>query len=129
MQGDRPRVGHVLQRRGVVHDEVVDVAPGVLRVDTLCADPGWSELRGVLLKEGLAADPVGEAREYEGPVPEIGQDERRDAIVVRDQIALGKAVGGPENLFDIGQLDGRLLVAALGRGWSRRNCRLSIVRW
>ena len=127
MQRDRPRVGHVPQRRGVVHDEVVDVPPRVLRIDTLRADPGRSELRCVLLEEGLAGDPVGVAREHEGPVTEIRQDQRRHAIVVGHQIALGVALGGPEDLLEIGQLDDPLLVAARGRRRSRRDCSLSVV--
>ena len=105
MQGDRPRVGHVAQRLHVVHDEVVDLALGVLRVDALRANPGGGELRGVFLEEGLAGDPVGIAREHERAIPEIGEEQRGDALVVRHQVAFGVAVGGPEHLLEIGQLD------------------------
>ena len=73
---DRAHVRHVAEGLGVVDDEVVDVALGVLRVDALRADPVGRELRRVLLEERLARDPVGIAGEDDRPVAEVGERAR-----------------------------------------------------
>src|SRR5438034_1105420 len=48
----------------VVDDEVIDVVPGVLRVDPLGANPCGGPLGRVLLKERFPNDPVRVAHEH-----------------------------------------------------------------
>src|SRR5207247_4320071 len=100
---DSSRRQHDAEDIYVVVNEVVDRALRVLRVHALRAYPGRRELRGVLLVEGLAGDPVGIACEHEGPIPEIGKEKRRDPFVIGDQVSLRVTVGGPEHLLEIGQ--------------------------
>src|SRR5439155_7457080 len=60
-------------------------------------------LRRVLLEKGFPADAVGEAREHQGPIGEIGQHPLGYGPVVLDQVALGVALVGPEDFGEVGK--------------------------
>lgn len=105
VQRDRPEVGEVQQALLVLANEVPDFFLGALTPDGLGAKPLRGPLRRILLIEVLALDPVGVARQHDGPVGQVGQQPRRDAAVVLDQVALGVALLGPEHLVEVGQAD------------------------
>ena len=114
VQRDRAEVGHVEEGLDVVADEVVDLALRVLAPDALEADPVGREVRGVLLEERLSGDAVGVAGHHERPVLQVGKEPRRDRAVVVDEVALGVALVGPEDLCEVGERNGLLL--GLDRG-------------
>src|SRR2546422_847014 len=97
--GDRP---HLLLRRAA-HDRDVDhVARGVL--DRADGEPVGARRRGALHEERFAARAVRVAPHHHGAVADVGEEGRRDIDVVADEIALGDAEGGPEELAEIGEL-------------------------
>ena len=105
VERDRAEVRDVAQALAVVHDEVVDVAPGVLRVHALGPDPRGNPLGSVLLEEGLALDAVGVARQHERPVLQVRQHERRDARVVLEEVPLRVPLVRPEHLVQVRELE------------------------
>src|SRR5262245_55689948 len=107
MYRDRAEVRDVAQGLAVVHDEVSILAFAVSGADGLGPHPVGDENRSVFLIEGLAVDAVRVAGEEDRTVGEVRQDERNDGVVVSDQVAFGISVGGPEYLFQVGELDGR----------------------
>ena len=78
MQGDRSEVHDVAQALAVVHDEVVDVASDVVRMDARGPYPRRNPFGRVLLEEGLPLDPIGIPREHERPILQVRQEPRRD---------------------------------------------------
>ena len=114
VERNRAQVDDVEQRGQVVADEIVDLALRVLAPHALGPDPVGREARRVLLEEGLARDAVGIARHHQRPVAEIRQQPGSDGAVVGDQVALGVAVLGPEDLLEVGELEGQL-AAVLAR--------------
>ena len=115
MDVDAAEVRGEEQRRGVVADQVADRLAAAPGGDGLRLDPVRGVLGQVLLVEGLAADPVGIAQQVRGPLPEVGQQVLRDAVVVADQVALGVAEVGPEDLVQVREPDraGGLALRAL----------------
>jgi len=75
------------------------------------------------LEEGLASDPVGVAGEDDRAVPQVGEEQGRDGVVVGDEVALGVAVGRPEDLVEVREPD-----PAGPRAWSMRSRPLRTVR-
>src|SRR6266702_1741203 len=59
--------------------------------------------RRVLLVEGRAADPVGEADHRERSPAERRQDERCRAVEVGEEVPLRQARAGPEDLVEVGR--------------------------
>src|SRR5437879_13897234 len=59
----------------------------------------------VRVGEGRVGEAVAEAGEHRGRIGEIGQHPRGYGPVVVDQVALGVALVGPEDLVEVGELD------------------------
>ena len=106
VEHDRGEVGHVHQRVGLLHDEVLDVALRGLAPDGLGLDPVRRVTRRVLLVElRLALDAVGVARQHQRPIAQVGKHGRGDRAVVVDEIALGVTLPGPEHLAEVAELE------------------------
>ncbi len=58
-----------------------------------------------MLVERLTIDAVGKALHHQRPLVDDRQDQRRDARVVADQIALGELRPRPEDLLQIGDVE------------------------
>ena len=97
MERNAARVDDVEQRVELVADEVFRVldAPG--------RHPVGRELGRVLLEEALAVDAVRIARQHQRPIVQVRAQNRPDRLVVREQVALGVAVGRPEDLLQVAE--------------------------
>src|SRR6185312_16451985 len=84
------------------------------RPERLAVDPFGHVLRRILLEEELAVAPVGVALHGERPIPEVRDERRRDVAVVGEEVALGEAAFGKEDLVEIGEFQGALAAADLG---------------
>ena len=79
---------------------------GALVVDrVLDADARRHDVRRLLLVERLAVDAVREALHHQRPLGDDRQQPRRHARVEAEQVALGVAVGRPEHLAQVGDLE------------------------
>ena len=101
MERNGPQVNDVAERVDVVHDEVVDLALGVLGVDPFRADPRRNEIRRVLLEERLPRDPVGVTGQDQRAILEVREEERRHRLVVCDQVAFCVPLGWPEDFSQV----------------------------
>jgi len=76
----------------------------VLRVNVFGAQPWRESERRVLLKKELFVDAIRITLERKRTVAQMRKNERRNGIVVIDDVALGDAFAGIEDLIEIGQL-------------------------
>ena len=113
MERNRGEVGDVSQRLEVVDHEISDVALGVVGVNGHRWNPVGHEHGCVLLEEGLTRDAVRIPRQHDRAVAEVRQEQRRDRLVVADQVALCVALR-PEDLLQIREAN------LAGRGGWRR---------
>ena len=60
--------------------------------------------RRALHEEALAVDAVGIALHDHGAIAKVGQELRCHVDVVLEQVALGEAERGPEDLVEVGEL-------------------------
>ena len=93
--GDPGEAGRVVEHREdgrvparELHEDLVDVVRMVLR--------------HALLVEELACDAVGEPLHVERPTPDVGESERRDVDVVRDEVELRQPALREEHLLRAG---------------------------
>ena len=103
VQVDAAEIDHPQQRGEVLdHGEVDDVAGCVL--DGARIDPGRTRRGRALHEEELAAGPVGIALHHHRPIAQVRQERGSDVGVVLEEIALGQAELGPEDLAQVGEL-------------------------
>ncbi len=119
VQRYRAHVRDIDERLDVVEHEVADLALGLLAPHRLEPEPLRRVDRRVFLEERLAVDAVGKAREHDRAVAQVRQQPVRDAAVVLDHVALGVAVGGPEHLVEVREID---------RAWRARGRQLRPAR-
>ena len=120
---DGAQVGRPDQRRQVRHGGVGDFALAI-GGDGQRLDPAGAVRGHVLLEEELALDAVGEALHGEGATRQVRQHRLGDAGVVVDELPLGEAGLGKEDLVQVGDrqlavADAHSLRAALRRGAGR----------
>ena len=101
---DAAQVGDVEQSGGVVDREVVDLALlRIVALDHASSEPVRRVRGRRLLVEGLAVDAVGHPLHRERMVGQVRHDQLADVEVVVQQVALGVALVGPEDLREVGQ--------------------------
>jgi hypothetical protein len=112
-------VGEPHERRQVVAEAEVDRARVVAAPDRRRLHPVGPVARALLLVEVLAGDAVRVALERQRAVVQVRQDGRRDARVVVDQLPLGEAGLGIEDLVEVRERQAAVAdldVEALGGG-------------
>ena len=105
VKGDGALIGEVDESRRLVDHDVVDA---VVVVGGRQGAPGdvVGEMVGVvLLVEAGFVDAVGVAFQRQAAIPEVRQHEPGDVPVVTDDVALGPAVGGEQDLVVAMRLD------------------------
>ena len=122
VEGQRPLVHEVEQRRLVVDQGVVDgLAPLGLQLDA--RNPVGVVVRRVLLPEmrGLLGEALGQAFERDRPVLEERQEPVGDLLVVGEDVRLGEPGLGVDDAVGVGELDrlrGLAVPARAGRSVS-----------
>ena len=114
VQLERREVGGPHDRRHRVEHAVADVAAAVTGPEG-GADPVGPVARAALLEEALAVDAVREPSQGDPPVADVGEQHRRDAGVVVDDLALGEPGLRVQHLVEVGEAEAAPLDLDVGQ--------------